>query len=66
MKSIEERKKIMAAVTTKKTEKIKLVDQMLEDIAGEEFDEFDENDRYATKLSRYVDDESFADIDSYH
>jgi hypothetical protein len=57
---------IMASTITNKADKSKLVDQMLEDMAGEEFDEFSENDMYATRLSRFVEDEPFADIDGFH
>jgi hypothetical protein len=57
----------MSMTTIKNTDKIKLLDQMLEDIAGDEFDEYgtDENG-FNTSAKRYSDVETLDMIDTAH
>jgi hypothetical protein len=54
------------ADTQKAADKIKLLDQMLEDIAGDEFDEFGETDNYASGSKHFTDDDDLSDIDHIH
>jgi hypothetical protein len=59
----------MSIPTITSTDKIKLLDQMLEDIAGDEFDEYDaaESSMASTKQSmQYSDVEELDMIDSMH
>lgn len=62
----------MSMTTIKNTDKIKLLDQMLEDIAGDEFDDYDPaessiNAGAVTKQSmHYSDIEELDMIDSMH
>ena len=53
--------------TIKSSEKIKLLDQMLEDLAGEEF-ESDESYgiEYESDLKRYSGDAQLSEIDNIH
>lgn len=54
----------MANTTTEiKTE---LLDQMLEDLAGEELNEFNEDFDFNADLDKFADIDVFAEIDSYH
>ncbi|MFM9836293.1 MAG: hypothetical protein ACKVOA_09330 [Methylophilaceae bacterium] len=51
----------------KSAEKIKLLDQMLEDIAGEEFDiDGGYGTDYASDLKRYSGDSQLGEIDNFH
>lgn len=56
----------MATPTTKSQVKTELLDQMLEDLAGEEFSEFDDDLELSSDLDKFSDADDFADIDSYH
>ncbi|MDP2193526.1 MAG: hypothetical protein Q8K36_03265 [Alphaproteobacteria bacterium] len=56
----------MAVTTTKHHHKTELLDQMLEDLAGEEFSEFDDDLALNSDLDKFSDADDFADIDSYH
>jgi hypothetical protein len=56
----------MANTTTKTQEKTQLLDQMLEDLAGEEFSEFNDDFGVSADLDKFSDADDFADIDSYH
>jgi hypothetical protein len=59
----------MSITTITSTDKIKLLDQMLEDLAGDEFDEYDaaETSIGSTKQSmQYSDVEELDMIDSMH
>lgn len=60
----------MSMTTIKSADKIKLLDQMLEDIAGDEFDEYDTAEgtmNAGTKQSmQYSDTEVLDMIDSMH
>ena len=54
----------MANTTTEiKTE---LLDQMLEDLAGEELNDFNEDYDLNADLDKFADIDVFAEIDSYH
>ena len=57
----------MSTTTIKSAEKIKLLDQMLEDLAGEEFEEYDvaENGMHAS-AKQYSEIEELDIIDSMH
>lgn len=57
----------MSTTTIKSAVKIKLLDQMLEDIAGDEFDEYDaaENSAHAS-FKHYSEVEELDIIDSMH
>lgn len=58
---------IIMADTQKASDKIKLLDQMLEDIAGDEFDEFSESDSsYSSGNKRFAADDDLSDIDNIH
>jgi len=52
--------------TTKSQVKSKILDQMLEDLAGEEFSEFDDNLALSSDLDKFSDADDFSDIDNYH
>jgi hypothetical protein len=55
------------ADTQKASDKIKLLDQMLEDIAGDEFDEFGESDGgYGSGNKRFAADDDLSEIDNIH
>jgi len=55
------------ADTIKAVDKIKLLDQMLEDIAGDEFDEFGDSDSgYGAGAKRFAADEDLSEIDNIH
>jgi len=56
----------MAGTTTKSSDKIQRLDQMLEDLAGEELGEFDEDFELSSDLDIFSDTDEFAEIDSYH
>ena len=62
----------MATTTIKSTDKIKLLDQMLEDIAGDEYEDFDFESHNAAENSmeagvkRYNDAEELDIIDIMH
>ena len=53
------------AVVTNAKEKIKLLDQLLEDLAGDEFDEFDDNNM-SSGIKRFDADMDLTDIDNLH
>ena len=48
------------------TEKTQILDQLLEDLAGEEISEFNDNDVLDAEFSKYSEADEFVDIDSYH
>jgi len=53
--------------TIKSSEKIKLLDQMLEDLAGDEFDSYGETGAdYNADLKRYASDTPLSEIDNIH
>lgn len=52
--------------TTKTQVKTKILDQMLEDLAGEEFSEFNDDLVLSSDLDKFSDSDDFADIDNYH
>lgn len=57
----------MANTNTQNVKKTKLLDQMLEDLAGDEFDEFDVNQAELESSShRYNADDSMFDLDNLH
>ena len=60
----------MSMTTIKSADKIKLLDQMLEDIAGDEFDEYDTAESSmnagAKQSMQYSDIEALDMIDSTH
>ena len=57
----------MSTPTLKSADKIKLLDQMLEDIAGDEFDEYDIADSsMQTSTKHYSEVEELDIIDSMH
>jgi hypothetical protein len=54
----------MSNLTVKKVEKIKVLDQMMEDIAGDEFDDFDEPySDISSNHKHYSADEDLIDFD---
>ena len=57
----------MSTPTLKSADKIKLLDQMLEDIAGDEFDEYDIADSSMQTSTKYYSEVEELDIiDSMH
>lgn len=57
----------MTNTTIKSLDKIKLLDQMLEDLAGEEFDASNEaTSDIESELKRYVASEQLSTIDNTH
>lgn len=56
----------MAETTINSRSKTELLDQMLEDLAGEELSEFDNELDLNTDLDIYADTDDFAEIDSFH
>lgn len=57
----------MSMTTVKSADKIKLLDQMLEDIAGDEFDEYDaSNSDMNASVKQYNDMEELDTIDLMH
>lgn len=48
------------------TEKTQVLDQLLEDLAGEEIGEFTDNYALDAEYSKYSEVDEFVDIDSYH
>ena len=48
------------------TEKIQILDQLLEDLAGEEISEFTDHSALDAEFSKYAEVDEFVDIDSYH
>jgi len=56
----------MANTTTSQDDKTKLLDQMLEDIAGEEFSEYGNDFELDSELDKFSTTDEFANIDSYH
>jgi len=57
---------VMATPTTKSQVKTELLDQMLEDLAGEEFSEFDDDFELSPDLDKFSDIDDFAEIDNFH
>ncbi len=57
----------MSITTIKSVDKIKLLDQMLEDIAGDEFDDYDLNETSTSASAKHFSDVEALDIiDSTH
>lgn len=56
----------MANITTNSQNKTELLDQMLEDLAGEELSEFDNEFDLNNDLDIFADTDEFAEIDRYH
>ena len=57
----------MSITTIKSVDKIKLLDQMLEDIAGDEFDDFDPSETSVSASAKHFSDVEELDIiDSMH
>ncbi|MEE9332328.1 MAG: hypothetical protein V3U89_08875 [Methylophilaceae bacterium] len=57
----------MTEATVKNSDKTELLDQMLEDLAGEEFDEHDYDFvGLDSGLDKFSEIDTFAEIDSYH
>ena len=56
----------MVNSTTYSPSKIEVLDQLLEDLAGEEINEFDNDLDLNADLDIYADTDDFADIDSFH
>jgi hypothetical protein len=56
----------MANTLIKRQHKTEQLDQMLEDLAGEELNEFDDDFGLNPDLDKFSDADDFADIDSYH
>ena len=57
----------MSTTTIKSADKIKLLDQMLEDIAGDEFDEYDASESATSAgVKHYADIEELDIIDIMH
>jgi hypothetical protein len=48
------------------TEKTQVLDQLLEDLAGEELNEYTDNFALDAEYSKYSEADEFVDIDSYH
>lgn len=48
------------------TEKIQVLDQLLEDLAGEEISEFSDHFALDAEYSKYTEADEFVEIDSYH
>lgn len=57
---------VMANTLIKRQHKTEQLDQMLEDLAGEELNEFDDDFGLSPDLDKFSDADDFADIDSYH
>lgn len=55
----------MAATTIKDETKTALLDQMLEDLAGDEINEYDTYD-FDADLDNFSDTDHFLEIDQYH
>ncbi|MDX1914512.1 MAG: hypothetical protein SFU55_02930 [Methylophilus sp.] len=54
----------MSNLTVKKVEKIKVLDQMMEDFAGDEFDDYEEPySGISSAHKHYSADEDFIDLD---
>lgn len=57
----------MSSTTTKSVDKIKLLDQMLEDLAGEEFDEFYEADgEVKANIKGLAPEEDLSEVEYFH
>jgi hypothetical protein len=57
----------MSHTTIKKSDKIKLLDQMLEDLAGDEFEDFDAADNSAGASLKHHDiAEDLEEMETYH
>lgn len=56
----------MATTTTKYQDKTEILDQMLEDLAGEELSEFDDDFELSSDLDKFSDLDDFAEIDNFH
>jgi hypothetical protein len=56
----------MSNTTKTSPDKIKLLDQMLEDIAGDEFDDFDTSESGSTSIKRHDITEDLDIIDLLH
>lgn len=56
----------MAGTTTNSPGKTALLDQMLEDLAGEELSEFENEFDVSNDLDIFADTDEFAEIDSFH
>lgn len=56
----------MAETITKNHDNAQLLDQMLEDLAGEEFSEFDDDFELSSDLDIFSDTDDFVEIDNYH
>jgi hypothetical protein len=56
----------MSTTTKTNLDKIKLLDQMLEDIAGDEFDEYNPEDSANSGVKRYAAEEDLDIIDITH
>lgn len=54
------------ATTTKYQDKTEILDQMLEDLAGEELSEFDDDFELSSDLDKFSDLDDFAEIDNFH
>jgi len=54
------------ANTTTNQDKVKLLDQMLEDLAGDEFDEYGDTNGFGSGIKRFAADEDLANIDNLH
>lgn len=57
---------VMATTTTKYQDKTEILDQMLEDLAGEELSEFDDDFELSSDLDKFSDLDDFAEIDNFH
>lgn len=57
----------MTNTTIKSLDKIKLLDEMLEDLAGEEFDEYNASEAgFSSDFRRFVSPADLSDIDNIH
>ncbi|MGQ0442913.1 MAG: hypothetical protein ACT4OH_05620 [Methylophilaceae bacterium] len=56
----------MSSTTIKSLDKIKMLDQMLEDLAGEELDDFSEIDNNANVEAKRFSTADLSDIDNTH
>jgi hypothetical protein len=56
----------MAETTMKNHNNAELLDQMLEDLAGEEFSDYDDDFELSSDFEKLSITDEFADIDSYH
>lgn len=59
--------RFIMANTATNLDRVKLLDQMLEDLAGDEFDEYGEGENgFGSAIKRFAADEVLADMDNLH